>query len=401
MTRHNNRNFAEFIALSAMMMSLVALAIDTMLPALPVIGRELGAEHENAPQLVISLLFLGMSVGQVFYGPISDSIGRKPAIYAGFVIFLTGTLLSLTATSFHVMLVGRVLQGLGAAGPRVVTMALVRDRFKGADMARVMSFIMTIFILVPIVAPALGQVMLDALGWRSIFGLFLVMSLGTLLWFVLRQPETLPAERRHPFSLQRIGKALREIIANPQSLGCTLVSGFVFGAFLGYLNSSQQIFQELYGLGSLFPLYFGVLASTFGAATLVNTRLVQHFSLHSLVGTAMNIAALLSLAFLIYASFYGGQPPLWALMLYLLPLFFTVGLLFGNLNAMAMEPLGHIAGIGAAAIGSISTGVALICGTLIGQAYDGTLLPMTAGYLALTTLSLPILRSSNIVQDNS
>jgi len=393
MTRHNKENFAEFIALSAMMMSLVALAIDTMLPALPAIGRELGAESENAPQLVISLLFLGMSVGQVFYGPISDSIGRKPAIYAGFVIFLTGTVLSITASSFSMMLVGRVLQGLGAAGPRVVTMALVRDRYKGAEMARVMSFIMTIFILVPIVAPALGQVMLDSLGWRSIFGMFLVLSSATVTWFALRQPETLPAEHRHPFSLQRIARALREILSTPQSRGCTLVSGFVFGAFLGYLNSSQQIFQELYGLGSLFPLYFGVLASTFGAATLVNTRLVQHFSLHGLVETAMKSAALLSVVFLIYASLSGGQPPLWALMLYLLPLFFAVGLLFGNLNAMAMEPLGHIAGIGAAAVGSISTGVALFCGTLIGQAYNGTLLPITAGYVALTTLSLPILRN--------
>lgn len=394
-TSSEQLKFAEFVALTAMMMSLVALSIDAMLPALTVIGGELGVLHENSNQLIISLLFLGMSAGQIIYGPLSDATGRKPAIYTGFGIFITGTLLSLFATSFAMMLTGRILQGFGAAGPRIVSIALVRDQYEGPTMARVMSFVMTVFILIPILAPALGQALLGIAGWRSIFGVFLGLSLFTLFWFSLRQPETLSSEKRIPFTARRIISAIHEVLGIRQSLAYTVVSGLVFGSFLGYLNSSQQILQIQYKLGEQFPLYFGMLAVAFGAATLINSKLVMLFNMHALVRYAMQALAALSAIFLAVTILHNGHPPLWSLTLYLMPLFFTIGILFGNLNALAMEPLGHIAGIGAATIGSLSTFTALAIGTVIGQSYNGTVLPLITGFLVLSVLSLGVMWRAN------
>ncbi len=391
--RENDRlKFVESVALSAMMMSLVALSIDTMLPALPDIGRDLGVTHPNTNQLVISLLFLGMAAGQLFYGPLSDHTGRKPAIYTGFAIFITGTLLSLFAWNFPVMIAGRILQGLGAAGPRVVTLALVRDRFEGPAMARVLSFIMTVFILIPVLAPALGQILLTFSGWRSVFVVFLALGLFTLAWFFFRQPETLSRENRVPFSPERIAASVKEILGTRQSLACTLASGCVFGAFLGYLNSSQQILQVLYGLGDRFPLYFGVMALAFGAATLVNASLVMRYSLRTIVKRSMQGVTFLSLLFFAVSAIAHGHPPLWALTAYLLPLFFAIGTLFGNLNSLAMEPLGHIAGTGASTTGSLSTFIALLAGTLIGQSYNETVLPLAGGFFLLGAASLGIMK---------
>ena len=385
-------NFAESVALSAMMMSLVALSIDTMLPALPAIGNDLGVLHPNNNQLVVSLLFLGMAAGQLFYGPLSDHTGRKPAIYAGFAIFITGTLLSLFAWNFSVMIAGRIMQGLGAAGPRVVTLALVRDRFEGPAMARVLSFIMTVFILIPVLAPALGQMLLALSGWRAIFGMFLALGLFTLVWFFFRQPETLSPENRVPFSPKRVVADVKEILGTRQSLACTLASGCIFGAFLGYLSSSQQILQILYELGDRFPLYFGVMALAFGTATLANASLVMRYSLRTIVKRAMQSVTILSLFFFAASAATDGYPPLWALTVYLLLLFFAIGTLFGNLNSLAMEPLGHIAGTGASTTGSLSTFVALLTGTLIGQSYNETVLPLTGGFFFLGAASLAIMK---------
>ncbi|NEX12114.1 Bcr/CflA family drug resistance efflux transporter [Prosthecochloris sp. ZM] len=384
------KGFAEFIVLIAMMMSLVALSIDTMLPALPAIINDLDVTKPNSGQLVLSTLFLGMSAGQIVYGPISDTIGRKPAISIGFGIFIAGTLLCLSATTFSAMLGGRFLQGLGAAAPRIITLALVRDKYEGAEMARIMSFVMTIFILVPILAPFTGQVIMSIAGWRGIFAGFLFMATGILCWFLWRQPETLISEKRHPFSLGRIQQSLREIISNPQSIVYTLTSGLIFGAFLGYLNTAQQIFQDQYATGEMFPVYFGMLALPFGMATLLNSKLVRYVSLQRIVALAMTGIALLSTIFLLPLLFSNGQPPFWAILAYLAPIFFAIGILFGNLNALAMEPLGHIAGTGAATVGSLSTLIGMITGTTIGQFYNGTLFPLVYGFLACTLLSLLI-----------
>ncbi len=380
--------FGEFVALMAMISSLAALCTDAMLPALAEIGADLGVVEANTNQLIISLLFLGLAGGQILYGPLSDSVGRKPAIYVGYGLFAVGCLLSIFATSFPMMLAGRLLQGIGIAGPRSVSVALIRDKYEGRAMARVMSFVMVVFILVPIIAPTFGQAILLVAHWRVIFVSFLVLALITAFWFALRQPETLPASRRVPFSLVRIGKAMREVLGHRLSLSYTITAGLISGGFLGYLSSAQQIFQIQYGLGARFPLIFATLAIALGGASFLNGRLVMRYGMRALSHWASRLLALLSILFFGLAWTAAGQPPLWALMGYLMVAFLCVGILFGNLNALAMEPLGHIAGVGAAVVGSLSLLIAVGLSSIIGQSYNGTVLPLVGGFAILGSLAV-------------
>jgi DHA1 family bicyclomycin/chloramphenicol resistance-like MFS transporter len=375
--------FFEFVVLMALIISMVALSIDTMLPALPEIASDLGVTQVNDSQYVISILFAGMAVGQMIFGPMSDSVGRKKAINLGFATFIVGCLVSLFATSFTTMLIGRFLQGLGAAGPRVVSIALVRDRYEGREMARVMSFVMTIFILVPVIAPAVGQVILIFSDWRGIFLLFLVLSVIALVWFNCRQPETLTVDKRIKFSFEQILIGIKKIFTLPAAIGYTVASGIIFGAFLGYLSSSQQILQVQYALGDQFALYFGVLAVALGVASLVNANLVMRFGMRRLSQGATVSIVVLSVPFYFVAQYYAGNPPLLQVMIYLLVVFFFIGILFGNLNALAMEPLGSIAGLGAAVVGSLSTLISVALGVAISSAYDGTILPLVSGFALL------------------
>jgi DHA1 family bicyclomycin/chloramphenicol resistance-like MFS transporter len=383
----------EFIARVALMISLVALAIDAMLPALPAIGAELGVRHDNDVQLVISALFLGFAGAQMIYGPLSDSFGRKPAIYAGFAIFIVGCLLSMLARGLEVMLLGRLLQGIGAAGPRIVTVALIRDQYTGRAMARIMSLAMAVFILVPVLAPAIGQGILLAAHWRAIFGLLLAVAAIALTWFALRQPETLAPARRTPFSLRAVAAAVRETFGHRAAFGYTVMAGLILGSFLGYLFSAPQIFLGQYHTGGgRFALYFGLLAACIGAAMLVNSRLVMVWGTQLLCRTALIAACVASLVFFAWAWAVAGHPPLWALLAYLGVTFFCNGILFGNLNAMALEPLGHIAGVASAAVGSLTTLLSLACGTLIGRGFDGTVLPLVGGFAGLGLAALAVMR---------
>jgi DHA1 family bicyclomycin/chloramphenicol resistance-like MFS transporter len=381
-------SFVEFVVIVSLMMSLTALSIDAMLPALPHIGQELRVASENSRQLVVSVMILGLALGQLVFGPLSDRTGRKPAIYAGYALYIIGALLSGLASSFPVMLLGRLLQGGGAAAPRAVTLALVRDRYAGRVMARVMSFVMTVFILVPMVAPTLGQAIMQFAGWRAIFGAFIFLALLTASWFAVRMEETLAPHKRAPFTLTRIRTATAEILRIRQSLAYTISAGLIGGAFLGYLNSSQQILQEQYGLAERFPLYFATISLAIGAASLANSRLVLRFGMRMLVWRSLLVIAGLSMMALVAATVWAGQPPLWLFLAYLMSAFFAVGILFGNQNALAMEPLGHIAGIGSAIVGSLSTLLSMPLGTLIGQLYNGTVMPLIAGLALLSGLAL-------------
>jgi DHA1 family bicyclomycin/chloramphenicol resistance-like MFS transporter len=286
------------------------------------------------------------------------------------------------------LLAGRFLQGLGVAGPRTITIAQVRDKFEGRAMARVMSLVMAVFILVPVVAPSIGQVVLNVSGWRTIFGVYLVLGLVACAWFALRQEETLLPSQRIPFSLGRMAAAAREVMGNRVALGYTLTAGLVSGAFLGYLISAQQILQEHYALGTRFPLYFSVLAIAIGGASLLNARLVGRHGMRALSTWSMWAVCVVSVAFLALAVAASGHPPLWAFMTYLMASFFGIGVLFGNLNALAMEPLGHIAGTGAAVVGAGSMLISLALGTLIGQSYNDTVLPLVAGFAILSGLGI-------------
>jgi DHA1 family bicyclomycin/chloramphenicol resistance-like MFS transporter len=384
--------YVEFVVIVSLMMSMTALSIDAMLPALGQIGAEMQVKNPNDRQLIVSTLFLGLALGQLFFGPLSDKTGRKPAIYGGYALFIVGALISAFSTSFPVMLGGRLLQGLGISAPRAVTLALVRDRYEGRKMAQVMSFVMTVFILIPMIAPSLGQVILGFAGWRSIFVFLIVMAAGTLTWFAWRMPETLPEDRRAPFSIRRIVAATLEIVRNHTALAYTLSAGFVSGAFIGYLNSSQQILQEQYKLGDLFPIYFGVIALSIGVASFLNARLVMQFGMRFLVRWSLVIIFALTCVGLGVALLTAGHPPLWFLMTYLMLTFFCIGILFGNQNALAMEPLGHLAGIGSAVVGSLSTLLSMTLGTIIGRSYNGTVLPTIAGMGLLVLVSIFVVR---------
>ena len=383
-----SKGTAEFVALMAMLTALVALSIDMVLPSLPAIGVSLGVARANDNQLVVSLLFLGFGVGQFFYGPFSDTAGRKPAAFLGLTIFTAGCLLSLLSQTFPVMLAGRLLQGIGVAGPRTITIALVRDRFEGREMARVMSLVTAVFILVPIIAPALGQALLGVFGWRAVFVVYLVMGLITSIWFGLRQEETLPAARRMPFSLARLAAAAREVVTNRVTVCYTIAAGLVFGAFLGYLTSAQQILQEQYALGSRFPLYFAMLAVAIGGASLANAKLVLRYGMRPLSQWALWGIFAASLLFSGVSALASGHPPLLLLMAYLMASFFGIGLLFGNLSTLAMQPLGAIAGTGSAVVGATSMLISLTLGTVIGQIYDGTVLPLVVGFAVLSLCSI-------------
>jgi len=371
--------FAIFVLIMSIMMAIPALSIDAMLPALPQIGSELNLQSANAPQLVVSAILLGMAVGQLIFGPLSDRIGRKPPVYIGFAIYIGGSVLAAVSISFPMLLAGRLLQGLGISGPRAVILALVRDLYKGRMMARVMSFVMTVFILVPMVAPSMGQAILLFSGWRTIFIAYIVIAVLAMISFGLRIPETLALERRSPFSLRRIAAATLEIVRNRTAIGYTISAGLISGAFLGYLNSAQQILGEQYALGERFPLVFSLVATSIGLASFLNSRLVMRYGMRFLVNLSLRLIAGLAAAGLTAALLMDGNPPLWVLLTYLMSSFFCVGILFGNQNALAMEPLGHLAGIGSAVVGSLSTLIQLPLGTIIGQSYKGTIVPLILG----------------------
>lgn len=382
----------EFVALMALSMSLVALAIDAMLPALAEIGADFRLARDNDRQLVLTMLFLGLSLGQLFYGPVSDALGRRGPIFFGFGLFILGSALAVVAPTFEWLLAGRFLQGLGAAGPRILTVAIIRDGAAGREMARLMSLVMMVFILVPAIAPALGQAVLLVTSWRGIFMALLLLSGMTLLWFYLRQPETLPSEARRPMSPAALAESCAEILRTRVTVVYTLAGGMVFGAFVGFLNSAQQIFQELYGLGLRFPAYFAVLALTIGGASLINARLVTRLGMRFLCRLGLGVNVLISAAFLVYCL--NAEPGIWLFMAYLMVTFFCTGILFGNINALAMEPLGHVAGLASSLMGSVMTLVSLLLGYFIGYAYDGSVIPLVAGFGLLGALSLGMMRLS-------
>lgn len=378
-----SRSSVEFITLMALTFSLIAMSIDGMLPALGDIAADLGAGNPNDRQLILTAFFAGLTVGQFIYGPISDSTGRKPAMYAGIGCFILGGMICAFATDFPMMIAGRVLQGFGAAGPRIVGMAMVRDLYGGRAMARIMSFVMAVLILVPVMAPSVGQLVLLFAEWRAIFFGLAILGALDFLWLATRQAETLLRPDRVPLSITRIMRAAWEAITHRRTLGYTLATGFIFGAVISYLGTSQQIFQEQYGTGQLFGLYFGILAAGIGLAATLNARLVMRFGMRNLSKWALRTSCLLSLCFLLIAWLQGGHPPFWAFMGYMTVLFFCNGLQFSNYSALAMEPMGHIAGVAAAVVGSLSNLVAVGTGTPIGQLYDGTVMPLVAGFAGL------------------
>ena len=380
---------AEFASLVALLTSLVALSIDAMLPALPQIALNLGVTNRNDAQLVIGLFLVGNTIGQLLFGPLSDTFGRKPVIVAGLTLFLLGCFISVIAESFSILLLGRVLQGVGTSGPRTVTISMVRDLYSGRSMARIMSIAMSIFILVPIIAPALGQAIMWIAGWRYIFGTFILFGFLGLFWLLIRQPETLAAEHRRPMRLTTLLNGFITVYQSRTALGYSLAMGAMFGAFVGFLGSVQQIFQDTFEVGKWFPYLFGIMALFTGAASLLNARIVMRFGMQRIVRLAMSYSLGVSLTYLTICLSFDNHG-LIGFMVWGAFSFFGIGLCFGNLNALAMESLGHIAGLGAAIVGFLSSLIAILVGIPLGRAYDGSQLPLIAGFAVMGIIGLSL-----------
>jgi DHA1 family bicyclomycin/chloramphenicol resistance-like MFS transporter len=382
----------EFVSLMALMTSLVALSIDAMLPALHHIGEDLAIESAQHTHLIVSLFFIGMALGQFYYGPIADDKGRRYTIVSGLIVFSVGTVVCMFTDSLLVMLIGRIIQAFGASGPRIAALALIRDKYEGDAMARVMSFIMMVFVLVPMLAPSFGQAILFWLSWRAIYASFLVIAFITGVWFYLRQPETLSDDKRTPFSWAQLRASCQYILSHKVVMFYTLSMGFIFGSFLAYISSSQTLFQQVYDTGELFPLYFALLAFAIGLASFVNGKLVIRLGMQKLCHWAMfgwigfsSLLALLSIS-------HGGVPPLWQFVSLLFCAFFCIGILFGNINALAMTPLGNMAGFGAAVIGSVSNAISVATAVFVGSFIESSITPIAIGFISFGVISLMFFR---------
>lgn len=374
---HAPMGFAEFIALTAGLMALNALAVDIMLPALPEIGRVLGVAHDNDRQVVIGAYMWGFGIGQIAIGSISDRYGRKGVLIIGLVVYVLTALIAAAAPTFSLLLLARFVQGLVSAVPRVITTSIVRDCYSGRRMASVVSLAMTIFMAVPVLAPSIGQLIMLFASWRAIFGFLALYGIAIALWVTLRLPETLRPELRRALDPRSVVHSFAAVLRQRQTIGYATAGGLMFGATFSFLLSSQQILAEVFGLGTLFPLAFAGLALAMSISSFVNSRLVGRFGMRRMVHTAV-IGYVLLAATLGLLARLGVATPFVALPI-MACMVFVVGLVFGNVNALAMEPQGAQAGTASSLIGCYTTLVASTLAYFVGQAFDGTIVPLTSG----------------------
>lgn len=383
------RSQFEFVVLMAALMSIVALSIDAVLPALPLIGNHLSInEPLELPKLITSI-FLGLGIGQLIFGPLSDSFGRKPIVYIGFVLFIVASIICITTKSFEMMLFGRVLQGVALASPRIMCIAMVRDSYEGDYMAKILSIVVMVFILVPVIAPTLGQFLMTHYHWKSIFTFNLLFGIIVVTWYWLRQPETLKDKYRIPYRLAIFKTGTLQFFKIRSAVIYTLLSGFITGSFMVYLSTSQRIFEKQYNLAEEFPMIFASLATSVGLATFLNSQLVIRFGMKNIVHTAMVSFVVISLLFITLFN-SGNNPSIGILITFFALQFFTIGFLFGNLRALAMEPMGHIAGIGSALNGFISTVMAVPIANYIGSFVVNSVTPLFVGFLVCGLISLTL-----------
>jgi MFS transporter, DHA1 family, multidrug resistance protein len=377
-------SFPEFVALIALMMGLTAYSIDNVLPAFEITRQRFAVENPNDVPLLVYSFMIAFAISQAFYGPASDALGRRPLLLVGVTIFTAGSLLSLVAPSFEALLGARVIQGVGAGAARVLAVAIIRDRYEGRDMARVMSLAMMVFMMVPILAPATGSGLILVGGWHAIFISMLALGLLLGLWFGMRMPETLPPGERLAFSASGFAGALRLTVTTRVCLGYTIAIGLMRGSLLAYIGSAQQILETtVYGLGAIFTLYFAVIALAQAGASLLNARMVMGIGMrrlsHGGVCGFLAVSALLLIAALLHA----GKPPLGLFMGLLMLCFFLFSFTIANFNAMAMQPLGAVAGTASSFIGAVTTFFAALCGLAVARAFDGTVVPLAAGFCLL------------------
>ena len=377
--------FPELVAIIASVMALNALAIDIMLPALGQIGDDLGAARDNDRQLIVVVYVLGNGIAQLFFGPMVDRFGRKRVLMWALGGYVLGSALSVIASSFSLLLAARAFQGVTTAAARVSAIATVRDQCSGRRMAEVMSLAITIFMAAPILAPSFGQLILFAAPWRGIFVALLLYGLVLALWLGWRLPETLHPEDRKPLRAGPIFASYMEFIRDRTSIGYTAASALCFGALFSYISASEQIFLDTFKIGQSFALAFAGTAAAFGAATLLNARLVSHFGMRRMAHSALLVFIIANVIHLAIAGTIGETFVLF--MLFSAISFFCLGLIGPNMSAMALEPMGHNAGPAAAANGFAGTTIAGFLGGLVAQFYDGTTMPIILGFACLGVIA--------------
>lgn len=368
----------EFVALLAMMFATVAVSIDAMLPALPAIGAELSPDTPNSAQFILSAFVLGLGLGTFFTGPLSDALGRKPVILCGFALFLVGSFLAWLGTSLELTLVGRVIQGLGAAAPRIVGLAIVRDLYKGREMAQIMSLATMIFTLFPAVGPLIGSLIIAFSDWRGIFAAFILFGVILSSWTALRLPESLASDSQRPLQAHLLVEAFTTMMRTRVARIAMIVQSLCMGALFSTLILVQPIYDVTFGRAESFPLWFGLVALISASGAAVNALLVVRIGMKTMVTTTLAMQAAMSLGIVVAELILPAGTALFALfVVFQTTLFFMAGTTLGNLQALAMEPLGHIAGLVASVMGGVSTIFGVMIGATAGQLFAGNIWPLS------------------------
>ncbi|AWI82134.1 MFS transporter [Parazoarcus communis] len=378
--------FTEFVGFIAACMALNALAIDVMLPALPMLHADFSLTDPNQAQAVIGVYLLGMGASQLVYGPLSDRYGRRPVLIGGLIVFAVAGMLSSLTDSFATLLAARLLQGVGAGAPRVIAVSLARDKYSGAQMGKVMSLAMMVFMAVPILAPSMGQLILLVAPWRWAFGALVIAGAAVLTWTLLRLQESLPEEHRRAISPRAIFGAYRITLTTRTSVGYMLALGLVVGGHMSFITSAQQIFVDVFDVGRSFTLLFAAVAVAMAVAAFTNSRLVHRFGMRRLSLTGLVTLIVLNVIHLGLAL--SGNETLLAFMLLQGGSVFVFGFLASNLNTLAMEPLGHVAGTASSMIGFFSTVTGALIGLMVGHLFNGSVSPLVGAYVVLGSLAL-------------
>ncbi len=387
-SNHRPMGFPEFVIVIASIMALNPLATDMMLPALPQIASTFHIVIANRQQAVLSTFLIGFGVGQFVMGPLSDRFGRRPVLVDGMALYCVASLLAVTARSFETLLLARVLQGLGTSATRVIATSIVRDCYAGRRMASVISLAMMVYISVPIIAPSFGQAVMLLTQWHGIFVVLMLYGVLALIWSALRMPETLPMSERKSLAIRDVLGAFRQTVTNRQTLGYALAAGGVQGSLFGFMFSSQQIFTGIYKLGNYFPLAFAAIAIGIAIAGFLNARFVGRVGMRVISHGAL--VGFVAVAALMLVAAKAQMLPLPLFVVLAALMMFVFGLMFANFTALAMEPQGHIAGTASSLYGSITTLLGIGIGALIGQDYNGTLLPFATGFFLCALAALAV-----------
>ncbi|MDX0431050.1 MFS transporter [Sinorhizobium medicae] len=376
----------EFIVTIAVMTASIALAIDSMLPALPAIGRTLNVANANDTQLVIGVFFLGFGLSQIFFGSLSDTFGRRSVLLAGLALFSLSMFAASWVESIEALLLLRFVQGIGGAAVRITTMAIVRDCFGGREMARVMSYVMIVFMIVPIVAPTLGQLVIAYADWHWIFILIGVVGAALFVWALTRMKESLPREERLPLSVGAVLSGFRTVLTNRITCGYMIGMTLFTAVICAYVVSVQQVFGEVYNLSDWLPIAFAGTAGGIAVANFANGYFVRSFGMRRISHTAMILFTVV--AAIGYVLSLAGTPAFTIsyLLFSLLLMFFAV--IATNFTAISLEPMGHLAGTATAITGFVSTTGGALIGGAVGQLFNGTLQPLFGGYALFGLLTI-------------